>query len=414
MKQNTIHEPWGGIVPKLAAIAHESNIDKVIQSSLDQAEISLNDLTAIAVTRGPGLAACLNVGLRKAISLSMDYKLPLVPVNHMEGHALISRLDQNVSFPFLTLLISGGHTQILVCKGIGDYVLLGETLDIAIGDVYDKVARTLRLSSGVFGGRDIELAASQGNPKEYSLTLPMKRNKNCDFSFSGIQTAVNMVIEHNGGEDFFTDPQRVFNLAASFQHICCEHILDRLDRAFNWCKQNDQLVAHFVVSGGVASNNYLRKNFKRFANRYNMEFVVPPAHLCTDNAIMIAWAGFENYRLGMNIEHNPEGLRYIPKWPLDKSKKNYFPYTRSSHIISTSTEKRAFVLEEFDSKFESGEVLSVSSICKAVKIALSLFDFEKADRYCNFGLERYPDQLRFENLKKKVQEKERSYKNKFG
>lgn len=372
-------------------------------------------MTAIAVTRGPGLAACLNVGLKKGVELSLTHQLPLVPVNHMEGHALISRMMNDVKFPFLTLLISGGHTQILVCQGVGEYILLGDTVDIAIGDVFDKVARTLKISSGVFGGQALELAAQEGNPLQYSFTLPMRRNKNCDFSFSGIQTAVNLLIENRGGDYFLEEEYNVYDMAASFQRVCVDHLHDRLERAMRWCERNVPEIESFVVSGGVAGNLYIQQRLSRLAHRYNLDLIHPPKELCTDNAVMIAWAGIENYRLNLNIETNPEGLRYIPKWPLDSSGVDYFPYTRSNHMISTEKGRRRTIMIEFDEKIRrDDEDISVSAVCKAIKMALSQNQFERARRYCDFGIQKFPDQVRFVNLRNKVDEKERSYRNKYG
>lgn len=260
--QKDLHEPMGGIVPTLASLGHSQHLPGVITRTLEEANLSINEIDAIAVTRGPGLPPCLPVGLNAAKALAAVTKKPLIGVHHMEAHALTARLTNPVEFPFMTLLISGGHTLLLTANGLGDYTELGTSLDNAVGEAIDKTARLLGLEWAQQGGPGaaLERAAAQGDPERFASRLPMpmlQRNKSViKFSFSGLKTMVARLVE----TEKLSTPQDINDVAAAFQMVCIRHIEQKLRLALDQEVPNKPLTA-LVVSGGVASNKFFRSRY---------------------------------------------------------------------------------------------------------------------------------------------------------
>ncbi|KAK1935066.1 putative tRNA N6-adenosine threonylcarbamoyltransferase [Phytophthora citrophthora] len=315
-----LNAKWKGIVPALAARAHADNLPHVIRAAIEQSGLeSVQQLSAIAVTSGPGLAPCLDVGLRTARQICIDNpSIAFLQINHLEAHVLVSRLPQlgitRPEFPFVVLLVSGGHCCLVLAKGLGDYELLGNTLDDSIGEAYDKVARMLKITGekAVHGGKLIEEMAARGNDRAFPFTEPMKHRKDCDFSYSGIKTAMLREIKKLGELDEKTKE----DLCASFQRKAVDQLITRTRRACQWGK--DRMggnISSLVVCGGVASNQYLRGRMQEAAEDEGMEVVFPPVKYCTDNGVMVAWAGLERYAKGMRSD--PEPARYQPRWPLE-------------------------------------------------------------------------------------------------
>ncbi|MCT4635084.1 MAG: tRNA (adenosine(37)-N6)-threonylcarbamoyltransferase complex transferase subunit TsaD [Rickettsiales bacterium] len=299
------HQKFGGVVPEIASRAHLSHVQTVVDKALKDADLSLDDLDAIAVTAGPGLIGGLLVGIMFAKGLSFAINKPLLAVNHLEGHALTARLTNEIEFPYLILLVSGGHCQILVVEKIGVYHKLGGTLDDAVGESFDKIAKMLGLDYP--GGPIIEKLALTGNPNKYDFPKPMKGREGCDFSFSGLKTAVRLIIEKTE-----LTPENIANICASFQRTIAEILLDRLNNAIEITKKSHPKIKQLIIAGGVAANQYLLKEIQLSMEKHNLETIAPPIKLCTDNAAMIAWAGIERLRLGIKDEV------IIPKsrWPL--------------------------------------------------------------------------------------------------
>ncbi|TAK99307.1 MAG: tRNA (adenosine(37)-N6)-threonylcarbamoyltransferase complex transferase subunit TsaD [Rhodospirillaceae bacterium] len=307
LSQIADHKPYGGIVPEIAARAHLTHLDGLIVKTMADAGIGYGDLDAVAATAGPGLIGGVIVGVMTAKALALAARLPFVAVNHLEGHALTARLTDGVNFPFLLLLVSGGHCQLLAVEGVGRYRRLGTTVDDAAGEAFDKVAKMLGL--GYPGGPAIERAAATGDANRFPFPRPMKGKPGCDFSFSGLKTAVRLVVEALPQ----LSVQDVADLAASFQAALVEAIADRVRRAvaaFTAAYQGRTL----VVAGGVAANTALRGALQNIADNAGLKFVAPPLALCTDNAVMIAWAGLERIHLGLT---DPLDFRPRPRWPLD-------------------------------------------------------------------------------------------------
>lgn len=298
------HQPYGGVVPEKAARAHLDYLQPIIKQALRDAKVTLDDLDGIAVTAGPGLIGGVLVGVMTAKAIAAAKNLPFIAVNHLEGHALTGRLTHDLPFPFLLLLISGGHCQFLEVTGVGQYRLLGSTIDDAVGEAFDKVARIFGLSYP--GGPALEKLAQTGNCKRFSLPRPLKGRPGCDFSFSGLKTAVRLVAEKNTP----LSSQDKADLAASFQEAVADCLEERAQKAFQMLQEP---VRHFVVAGGVAANATLRLRLSTLCGTHGFIFVAPPLELCTDNAAMIAWVGIEKLRLGQQDE-----LDFIPlpRWPL--------------------------------------------------------------------------------------------------
>ena len=302
------HMPYGGIVPEIAARAHLDHLDPLISRALAEGGVVLGEVDGIAAAAGPGLIGGLIVGSTMAKALAWAADKPFLAVNHLEAHALAVRLTEDVDFPYLLLLVSGGHCQLLVCSGVGRYTRLGTTLDDAAGEAFDKSAKLIGL--GYPGGPAIEEAAQGGDPCRFALPRPMKGRPGCDFSFSGLKTAVRQITSASGG----FDPRDQADLAASVELAICEAVTDRTANAVAWFRRKYPKGNSLVVGGGVAANKRLRSSLTHLANDTGLRFVAPPPALCTDNGAMIAWAGIERLQLGL-IDGLDAPLR--PRWPLD-------------------------------------------------------------------------------------------------
>jgi N6-L-threonylcarbamoyladenine synthase len=300
--QLTEHRRFGGVVPEIAARAHLERLDGLVADALAGAALGLEELDGIAATGGPGLIGGVMVGVMTAKAIAFAHARPFIAVNHLEGHALSVRLTEDVNFPYLLLLVSGGHCQLLTVRGPGDFTRLGTTIDDAVGECFDKTAKLLGL--GFPGGPAVERAALGGDPKRFALPRPMLRKPGCDFSFSGLKTAVRQTAEKLPAND----AQAIADLCASFQRTVGDVLSDRCANALALAPS-----PILVVAGGVAANTYLRGRLERIAAQHGARLVAPPVKLCTDNGAMIAWAGLERLRLGMT-----DGLdfRPRPRWPL--------------------------------------------------------------------------------------------------
>ena len=301
------HRPYGGVVPEIAARAHAELIDGVVEEALGKAGVALSDVDAIAVTAGPGLVGGVAVGLTMAKALALAADKPLVALNHLEAHALTARLLGGVAYPYLLLLVSGGHCQLLVCRGVGRYRRLGTTIDDAVGEAFDKTAKMLGL--GFPGGPAVERAAMSGDPSKFRLPRPMAGAEGYDFSFSGLKSAVRRHVEVTELSD-----QAVADLAASFQRAAVEALISRTEAALGGPEVREEGVGTLVVAGGVAANAVLAEALRRLADRFGVRLVVPPPALCTDNAAMIAWAGLERFAMGL---HDQLDVPARARWPLD-------------------------------------------------------------------------------------------------
>jgi N6-L-threonylcarbamoyladenine synthase len=305
------HAAFGGVVPEIAARAHVLVIDRVIREAMAQAGAGFGDLSAVAATGGPGLIGGVMVGLTSAKAIAIAHDLPLVPVNHLEGHALSARMTQRVGFPYLLLLISGGHTQLILVEGVGRYRRLGTTIDDAAGEAFDKSAKLLGL--GQPGGPKIEAAAKAGRGDRFAFPAPLARREGCDFSLAGMKTALRLAalsIDHPSKED-------VADLAASFQLAIARHLGSQTLRAIGLLAAEGLLVADLVVAGGVAANAVIRGELDAVARAAGCRLVVPPLRYCTDNGAMIAWAGAERIAAG-KAPSAEEALAFAPRprWPL--------------------------------------------------------------------------------------------------
>ena len=306
--QLTEHRRFGGVVPEIAARAHLERIDGLLAQALDEAGVGLADLDGIAATGGPGLIGGVMVGVMTAKALAFAHDKPFIAVNHLEGHALSVRLTEPVPFPYLLLLVSGGHCQLLTVRGPGDFKRLGTTIDDAAGECFDKTAKLLGL--GFPGGPAVEKAAEGGDPRRFALPRPMWRKPGCDFSFSGLKTAVRQTVEKLPAGD----PRAVADLCASFQRTVGDVFADRCANALALAPSST-----LVVAGGVAANVYLRGRLEEVAAAHGAKLVAPPVRLCTDNGAMIAWAGIERLRLG---QVDALDFRPRPRWPLDPAAAN--------------------------------------------------------------------------------------------
>jgi N6-L-threonylcarbamoyladenine synthase len=307
------HAAFGGVVPEIAARAHVEALDGIIEAALDEAGVGLADLDAVAATAGPGLVGGLIVGLMTAKAIASATGKPLLALNHLEGHALTARLTDHLSFPYLLLLVSGGHTQILEIEGVARYRRLATTIDDALGEAFDKTAKLLGLPYP--GGPNVEKAAEKGDPRRFDLPRPMKGSSEPHFSFSGLKTAVRQAAEKAAP----LSAQDVADLCASFQAAVAETLEDRVGRALATFRERHPGIAApaLVVAGGVAANRTVRATLERLTAAHGFSFVAPPLALCTDNAAMIAWAGIERLRAGLSGEG---GLQAVPRsrWPLDE------------------------------------------------------------------------------------------------
>lgn len=306
------HSIYGGVVPEVGARAHLEVLESIVSQALQQANISLDDLDGIAATAGPGLIGGVFVGITMAKAMAAAKNLPFLAVNHLAGHALTARLSEPLAFPYLLLLVSGGHSQLVLVKSPLEYVLLGTTLDDAVGEAFDKVAKILGLPYP--GGPSIENLAILGNQKRFKLPRPLlnhhEMSLKCSFSFSGLKTAVRQEIAKLSSLQ--ECEQR--DMAASFQAAVLDILVDRARNALEFCLKQKIPLNAFVVSGGVGANQALRKALQEISEDLGIKFIAPPPNLCTDNAAMIAWAGIEKLQLNAidSLDFMPR-----PRWPLE-------------------------------------------------------------------------------------------------
>jgi N6-L-threonylcarbamoyladenine synthase len=308
MSQIAAHAAYGGVVPEIAARAHIDAIDHLVARALKKAKLSIGDLDGIAAAAGPGLIGGVLVGLMTGKGLALAGRKPFVAINHLEAHALTARLTDNVAFPYLLLLASGGHTQILGVNGVGDYDRLGATMDDALGEAFDKTAKMLGLPYP--GGPAIEANARTGNPTRFALPRPMLGRPIADFSLSGLKTATRLAAEASAP----LRPADVADLCASFQAAVVDLIEDRMRVGLKLFREKSGAPQALVIAGGVAANGAIRDALGRFCAQSGLRMVAPPQNLCTDNGAMIAWAGIERLRLGLKDDLSVAGR---PRWPLD-------------------------------------------------------------------------------------------------
>lgn len=312
------HHAFGGVVPEIAARAHLEHIDEIILHAVQNAGIGFEDIDAVAAASGPGLIGGVVVGVMAAKALALGLNKPFVAVNHLEGHALCARLTNDVAYPYLLLLVSGGHCQILIVHDAGQYERLGTTIDDAAGEAFDKVAKMLQL--GYPGGPILEQKALSGNEKRFVLPRPLIGSKDCNLSFSGLKTAVRKIIESyaEDGDINHADmsPSDVADICASFQYAATDCLTRKLKKAIGIFKEKCPEGKHLVVSGGVAANTYLRTALASLADRSKLIFAAPPIKYCTDNGVMIAWAGLERFQKGYV---SPLDFKPRPRWPLDEN-----------------------------------------------------------------------------------------------
>jgi len=306
------HRPWGGVVPEVAARAHLERLDGLVAEAMATAGIGYDALDGVAATAGPGLIGGLLVGLMTGKAIATVAGKPFLAVNHLEAHALTPRLTDGVDFPYLVLLVSGGHCQLLVAEGVGRYRRLGGTVDDAVGEAFDKTAKLLGL--GWPGGPEVERAAISGDPARFALPRPMKGRPGCDFSFAGLKTAVRHAVAALPGG--VPAPADVSDLAASFQAAVGDVLVDRTAHALAaFAEDHPGVSPVLVVAGGVAANKALRADLGALCAAEGARLLAPPPALCTDNAAMIAWAGIEMLRSGRATGMD---TRARPRWPLDE------------------------------------------------------------------------------------------------
>jgi len=305
------HAPYGGVVPELAARAHVSHLDHIIERAARDAGLELRDVDAIAATAGPGLIGGVLVGLTTAKAIAAALGKPLIAVNHLEGHALTARLTDGVAFPYLMLLVSGGHSQFVLVRGVGDYQRWGTTIDDALGEAFDKVAKLLGLGNP--GGPEVERQALQGDPRRFNFPRPLLKEDRLDFSFSGLKTAVRLAAEQQAP---LTD-QDVADICASFQRTVAEIVATRARSALaRYAAEFPGEPARLVVAGGVAANQAIGTALREAAETAGATLIVPPIPLCTDNGAMVAWAGAERLALGAD---DPLDFSARARWPLDSA-----------------------------------------------------------------------------------------------
>jgi len=301
------HKEFGGVVPEIAARAHVEKIDFIIKKAIKESGLNLENINGISATAGPGLIVCLTVGLNAGKAIAGSLKKPFVAVNHLEGHALSPKIDNKINFPYLLLLISGGHTQFLEVIGVNNYKRLGTTIDDALGEAFDKTAKLLEIEFP--GGPKIEEWAKKGDKNYYKLPKPIFKKGGCNLSFAGLKTAVLRIIKN------IKNQNEKYHLAASFQKTINEILYEKTKVAMDeFLKNKKNKKNTFVIAGGVASNLSIRKNLKNLSEEKNFNPVFPPIELCSDNAAMIAWAGIERYKKNLT-----DNLKFPLKarWPLD-------------------------------------------------------------------------------------------------
>ena len=307
--QVDVHKEFGGVVPELAARSHMEKIDLITKKAINESGIKMDAINAVAATAGPGLIVCLSVGLNFGKAIATSLGKPFIAVNHLEGHALSPKLNSRLDYPYLLLLISGGHTQFLSVKGLGKYKRLGTTIDDAVGEAFDKTAKLLGIEFP--GGPQIEIYAKKGDPKKYELPKPIFHKGGCNLSFAGLKTAVLKI-----SKQIKTDQEK-YDLAASFQKTVEEILYKKTKIAFEeFEKQNELKEKIFVVAGGVAANKNIRSMLTNLSNEENYKSIFPPIELCGDNAAMIAMVGLEKFKLKQfnNLDYPAK-----PRWPLDEN-----------------------------------------------------------------------------------------------
>lgn len=306
------HAAFGGVVPEIAARAHVEALDGIVEAALADSGVALGDIDAIAATAGPGLVGGLIVGLMTAKAIAAAADKPLIAINHLEGHALTARLTDGLDFPYLLLLVSGGHTQIVAVRGVGDYQRWATTIDDALGEAFDKTAKMLGLPYP--GGPNVERVAASGDAARFAFPRPMKGAAQPDFSFSGLKTAVRQAATAIAP----LSDQDVADICASFQAAVAGALGDRVSRALTRFRKEfpDKAKPALVVAGGVAANRTIKATLEALCAKAGFDFIAPPLKLCTDNAAMIAWAGIERLRAGMAEENAAD---FVPRsrWPLD-------------------------------------------------------------------------------------------------
>ena len=309
--QVDVHKEFGGVVPELAARSHIEKIDLITKKAIDVGGIKIEEIDAVAATAGPGLIVCLSVGLSFGKAMASSLNKPFIAVNHLEGHALSPKLNSELNYPYLLLLISGGHTQFLSVQGLGNYKRLGTTIDDAVGEAFDKTAKLLGIEFP--GGPQIEVYAKKGDPKKYELPKPIFHRGGCNLSFSGLKTAVLKI-----SKKIKTNQER-YDLAASFQRTIEEILYKKSKIAFKeFIELNESNTNKFVVAGGVAANKRIREVLTKLCEEESFEAIFPPINLCGDNAAMIAMVGLEKFRLNQfsELDHPAK-----PRWPLDEEAK---------------------------------------------------------------------------------------------
>lgn len=311
--QTELHADFGGVVPEIAARAHAEKLDICVEQALSQANLRLSDLDGIAVTAGPGLIGGVVAGVMCAKGLAAGSGLPLIGVNHLAGHALTPRLTDQTEFPYLMLLVSGGHCQFLIANGPEDFTRLGGTIDDAPGEAFDKTAKLLGLPQP--GGPAVQAEATKGDPARFRFPRPLLDRPGCDMSFSGLKTALlrerdRLVAEHGG-----LRRQDRADLCAGFQAAIRDVLVEKSRRALDHYMQLTPTSASLAVAGGVAANTAIRAGLETICADRGVRFIAPPLALCTDNAAMIAWAGIERFRNGGQDDMT---LQARPRWPLDK------------------------------------------------------------------------------------------------
>ena len=305
--QVDVHKEFGGVVPELAARSHIEKIDSITKKAIDDSGIRMEEIDAVATTAGPGLIVCLSVGLSFGKAMASSLGKPFIAVNHLEGHALSPKLNSELEYPYLLLLISGGHTQFLSVAGLGKYKRLGTTIDDAVGEAFDKTAKLIGIEFP--GGPQIEVYAKKGDPNKYLLPKPIFHKGGCNLSFAGLKTAVLKISKQIKTE------QEKYDLAASFQKTIEEILYKKSRIAFEeFKKMNTTNENKFVVAGGVAANKKIREVLEDLCNEEGFKAIFPPINLCGDNAAMIAMVGLEKFKLNQFSDLDSPAK---PRWPLD-------------------------------------------------------------------------------------------------
>ncbi len=301
------HKKFGGVVPELASREHSQSISKLVKKTIESSKVELKSIDAIAATTGPGLLGALLIGTNYAKAMSLALNKPFISVNHLQGHVLAPRINKTITFPYLCLLVSGGHSQILLAKNFKKFEIIGETLDDSVGEVFDKISRMLGL--GYPGGPIIEkLAKKSLGQFKFNLPKPLLKNKTFNFSFSGLKTSVRRIIEKG-----LSNKQK-YDLANEFQNVVSDCLISKVELAIKHLKK--KRIKDFVLSGGVASNSFIREQFKKLCDENQLSFFVPEKKLCVDNATMIAWAGLE-----IILSEKPANKIHLPpqpRWRIDE------------------------------------------------------------------------------------------------